>query len=551
MLKALTIRDLAIVRELDVEFGEGLTVITGETGAGKSILVDALGLCLGDRADSGSVRNGADRATVTALFDLRQRRDLSAALVAHDIPFEDECVLRRVVGSDGRSRAFCNETPVSVQFLKDFGAGLVGIHGQHAHHSLLERPAQRALLDEFGQLGERVAAVSAAHRAWRAQEEALTALRGGYKDAASRLEFLRYQLDELASLPLEASALEALEAAHRKAANVERLRSGCADIEHRLGGDQRGGKRGLAQALAAATELASIDPQLNALVEMLEAAAINLDEAERELARYSGRLGSEGADLERLDAAMTELHAAARKHRCEPAELGALRQRLEVEYATLINHEALETEMTARVDTAAKAFNTAAQALSKARATAGAALDKAVTTYLHELSLPHARFATQLTAMNTPGEQGLDEVDFLISANPDQPPRPLRKVASGGELSRISLAIQVATAGVSGVPMLVYDEVDSGVSGRVAAVLARLLRMIASGRQVLCITHMPQVAAAGERHLVIGKSVQAGTTSTQVNYLSKEERVREVARMLAGEQLTENTLAHARELLAG
>jgi DNA repair protein RecN (Recombination protein N) len=189
--------------------------------------------------------------------------------------------------------------------------------------------------------------------------------------------------------------------------------------------------------------------------------------------------------------------------------------------------------------------------LSKARRNTGAALDKAVTTYLHQLSLPHARFATQLSAMSTPGEQGLDEVDFLISANPDQPPRPLRKVASGGELSRISLAIQVATAGVSGVPMLVYDEVDSGVSGRVAAVLARLLRMIASGRQVLCITHMPQVAAAGERHLLIGKSVQAGATSTQVSYLSREERVGEVARMLAGEQLTENTLAHARELLAG
>ena len=551
MLKALTIRDLAIVRELDVEFAEGLTVITGETGAGKSILVDALGLCLGDRADSGSVRTGAPRATVTALFDLAQRPDLTQVLTAHDIDLTDECVLRRVVGNDGRSRAFCNETPVSVQFLKDFGAGLVGIHGQHAHHSLLERPAQRALLDDFGQLGELAAAVATAHGVWREAEISLAELRGGYRDAASRLEYLRYQIDELATLPLDPAAMAALTAAHRKAANGERLRSGCADIAQRLGGDQRGGKKGLAQAMHIASELAAIDPQLSPLVDMLEQAAINLDEAERELARYAGRLGAEAGELDRLEAAMTELHAAARKHRCEPGELLALRERLEDEYARLVNHEQLEQALATGVAAAEAQFRQLAGKLSKARVTAGAALARAVTGHLHELSLPHARFETQLSAAAQPGEQGLDEVDFLISANPDQPPRPLRKVASCGELSRISLAIQVATAGVSGVPVLVYDEVDSGVSGRVAAVLARLLRTIASGRQVLCITHMPQVAAAGHRHLLIGKSVNAGTTRTSIDYIDAEQRVGEVARMLSGETMTDKTLAHARELLAG
>lgn len=551
MLKALTIRDLAIVRELDVEFAAGLTVITGETGAGKSILVDALGLCLGDRADSGSVRTGAPRATVTALFDLTQRPDLTEALAAHDIDVTDECVLRRVVGNDGRSRAFCNETPVSVQFLKDFGAGLVGIHGQHAHHSLLERPAQRALLDEFGQLSELAAEVASAYSAWRETETALAELRGGYRDAASRLEYLRYQIDELTTLPLDPAAMAALTAAHRKAANGERLRSGCTDIAARLGGDQRGGKKGLAQAMQIASELAAIDPQLTPLVEMLEQAAINLDEAERELARYAGRLGAEAGELDRLEAAMTELHTAARKHRCEPGELLALRERLEDEYARLLNHEQLEQSLAAKVAAMEAQFRRLAGKLSKARASAGAALDRAVTGHLHALSLPHARFVTELSAAAQPGEQGLDDVDFLISANPDQPPRPLRKVASGGELSRISLAIQVATAGVSGVPVLVYDEVDSGVSGRVAAVLARLLRTIASGRQVLCITHMPQVAAAGHRHLLIGKSVKAGTTRTSIDYIEGEQRVGEVARMLSGETMTDKTLAHARELLAG
>lgn len=551
MLKALTIRDLAIVRELDVEFAEGLTVITGETGAGKSILVDALGLCLGDRADSGSVRTGAARATVSALFDLGQRPDLTAILREHDIDLTDDCVLRRVVGSDGRSRAFCNETPVSVQFLKDFGAGLVGIHGQHAHHSLLERPAQRALLDDFGQLGEQLATVATAYVEWRAAEAALATLRGGYRDAASRLEYLRYQIDELATLPLDPTAMAALTAAHRKASNGERLRNGCADIALRLGGDQRGGKKGLAQAIQIAGELASIDPQLAPLVEMLEQAAINLDEAERELERYAGRLGADAGDLARMEATMTELHAAARKHRCEPTDLDALRQRLEDEYATLLNHEQIEQSLSAKVAAAEASFARQADRLSKARAAAGAALDRTVTGYLHELSLPHARFETQLGRAAQASEHGLDEVDFLISANPDQPPRALRKVASGGELSRISLAIQVATAGVSGVPVLVYDEVDSGVSGRVAAVLARLLRTIAGGRQVLCITHMPQVAAAGGRHLLIGKSVSAGTTRTSIDYIDGEQRVGEVARMLSGETMTDKTLAHARELLAG
>lgn len=551
MLKALTIRDLAIVRELDVEFAAGLTVITGETGAGKSILVDALGLCLGDRADSGSVRTGAPRATVTALFDLAARPDLTQVLAAHDIDLTDECVLRRVVGNDGRSRAFCNETPVSVQFLKDFGAGLVGIHGQHAHHSLLERPAQRSLLDEFGQLGELVAEVGAAFGAWRAAEAALAQLRGGYRDAASRLEYLRYQLDELAALPLDPAAMAALTAAHRKAANGERLRGGCADLAQRLGGDQRGGKKALAQATHVASELASIDPQLAPLVEMLEQAAINLDEAERELARYAARLGAEAGELERLEIAIAEVHAAARKHRCEPGELLGLRERLEDEYRRLLNHEQIEQSLAAGAAAAETRFQRLAADLTDARTTAGGALDQAVTGHLQELSLPHARFETRLGLAPQASEQGLDEAEFLISTNPDQPPRPLRKVASGGELSRISLAIQVATAGVSGVPVLVYDEVDSGVSGRVAAVLARLLRAIASGRQVLCITHMPQVAAAGHRHLLIGKSVSEGTTRTSIDDIGGERRVGEIARMLSGETLTEKTLAHARELLAG
>ena len=549
MLKALTIRDLAIVRELDVEFAPGLTVITGETGAGKSILVDALGLTLGDRADSGSVRPGAAKATVTASFELSHRPDLSARLAAHDIETTGECVLRRVVGSDGRSRAFCNETPVSVQFLKEFGAWLVGIHGQHAHHALLERPAQRELLDAFGGLAPRVEEVRTAHRALCDAEAALGALRGGYKDAASRLDFVRFQHEELAALPLEAEALAALESEHRKAANAERLEAGCADIAHRLFDEQRGAQRALRQAAQSARDLAHLDPALMPIAEMVQQAAINLDETEHELDRYSARLGREGARLAELDARLGELHAAARKHRCEPAELLGVRERLEAEIHALVHHEVLEREAATALSDAEAAFRARADALTAARTATANTLDDAVTALLHELALPHARFRTALTRAPTPGESGVDDVEFLISANPDQEPRPLRKVASGGELSRLSLAIQVATAGVSGVPVLVYDEVDSGVSGRVAAVLARLLHGLAGGRQILCVTHMPQVAAAGDQHLLIGKSVVEGVTRSSIEALGRDGRVRELARMLSGEEVTTKSLAHARELL--
>ena len=549
MLKALTIRDLAIVRELDVEFAPGLTVITGETGAGKSILVDALGLTLGDRADSGSVRPGAAKATVTASFDLSHRPELATRLAAHDIETTGECVLRRVVGSDGRSRAFCNETPVSVQFLKEFGTWLVGIHGQHAHHALLERPAQRDLLDAFGGLAAEADAVRAAYRKLCDAEAALESLRGGYKDAASRLDFLRFQHEELAALPLEPEAMAALEAEHRKAANAERLEAGCADLAQRLFNEQRGAQRALRQAAQIAGELAQLDPALTPIAEMVQQAAINLDETEHELDRYSGRLGREGARLAELDARLGELHAAARKHRCEPSELLGVRTRLEAEIHALMHHEVLESEAAAALRAADAGFHARADALTAARTATASTLDDAVTSLLHELALPHARFRTALSRVATPGEFGVDEVEFLISANPDQEPRPLRKVASGGELSRLSLAIQVATAGVSGVPVLVYDEVDSGVSGRVAAVLARLLHGLAGGRQILCVTHMPQVAAAGDQHLLIGKSVVEGVTRSSIEALGRDGRVRELARMLSGEEVTAKSLAHARELL--
>lgn len=549
MLKALSIRDLAIVRGVDIEFEPGLTVITGETGAGKSILVDAVGLTLGDRADSGSVRAGAERATVSALFDLSARPDLIALLDAQGIDAREECVVRRVVGADGRSRAFCNDAPVSVQFLKDLGDRLVDIHGQHAHHSLLERPIQRELLDEFGDLGALTAKVGALYRDWHAVQRRLAELRGGHQDAASRIEFVRFQLEELSALPVATAELEELEATHRRAANSERLRNGAAAIAQRVFATERSARGAVAQAAHSARELAGVDEGLNGLAELLEQASINLDEAERELDHYSSQLGADTEGLARAERLLDDIHAVARKHRCVPAELDAVRQRLDAELATLLNHEVLERELDAQCATTEQAYRREADTLRKKRLGTAERLARAVMKQLHELSLPHAQFGAELSLAAQPGELGLDEVEFVVTTNPDLPPRPLRKVASGGELSRISLALQVAAAGVSGVPVVVYDEVDTGVGGRVAAVLARLLKEIAAHRQVLCITHLPQVAAAGARHLQIGKSVKGGVTETSVRYLDAAARVDEVARMLGGEEITRKTLAHAKELL--
>lgn len=551
VLKALTIQDLAVVRQVDVEFGPGLTVLTGETGAGKSILVGALGLALGDRADPAIIRTGADRATVAATFDIGANPAAQALLAEHGLEQDGECILRRAIGSDGRSRAFCNAAPVSVQLLKEIGEQLVGIHGQHAHHSLLQRAVQRATLDEYGRLSSQVAKVNEAYRAWQALARELAALHGDHGDPASRADFLQFQLGELESLNASREEFVKTEAEYRRLAHASRLREGCAEIATRVFEAERCGLRLVTHGHASLRELALLDPGLASVAEMFDQAIINLAEAERELAHYREQLESHPADLERLERRLQAIHDAARKHRCEPAALGEVTERIRQELADLMSRGARAEALAEAVAAAKAQYAALAAALGQGRRAKALAMNEAITAHLHDLGMPHGRFTAELTDAADAAAHGLDEVEFLVTTNPDQAPRPLRKVASGGELSRISLAIQVATAGVSGVPVLVYDEVDTGIGGRVAAVVARHLQLIASGRQVLCITHLARIASAGGRHLTIGKTFADGTTTTAVRYLSADERVEEVARMLGGERTSERSLAHARELLAG
>ncbi|MGE0337195.1 MAG: DNA repair protein RecN [Gammaproteobacteria bacterium] len=550
MLRSLTIQDLAIVRHLDLELHDGLTVITGETGAGKSIVVDALGLLLGDRGEASLVRPGAERAVLSAQFDIRGLHALQALLAEHALGDTDDCLLRRVISRDGRSRAFCNETPITLQVLREIGALLIDIHGQHEHHSLLQRAVQRALVDAFGKLGPLVAPVGAAYAEWHALARELDALRSA-GDPGTRADYLRFQLEELDAARIEPAELARLEADHRRAAHQQRLVGGCDELLARLFHGERAAARAVSAAVHQLQDLVTIDPQLANAQELVAQASINLGEAEREIDHYrDGVLGADVQDLERLERRLHTLHDLCRKHRCELEALPGVAGRLAEELGALEGRDARCAALEQRIAAARERYTVAAGALTRARRENADRMSVDITHIMRQLGMPHASFSVALQPLAEPGAAGADEIEFMMTTNPDVPARALRKVASGGELSRTSLAIQVATASDARVPTLVYDEIDTGIGGRVAAVVAQHLQTIAQGRQVLCVTHLAQVASAGTHHLVITKETTEGATATRAEYLDARARVDEVARMLGGVG-TARARAHARELLSG
>ena len=552
MLKALTIHDLAVIRALDVEFADGLTILTGETGAGKSILVEALGLALGDRADSGMVRSGAARATVTATFDIAPNAPLREFLRDHDLEDDaDECILRRVMNADGRSRAFCNASPVPVQTLKQIGELLVDIHGQHAHHSLLRRPVMRAVLDEYAGHDDALAAVASAHGRWRELNGQLQALTDGAEDVAGRIDLLRFQADELAALDLTEDGLATLEADHRRVANAARIIEACDEAASMLFDDDASTLAAAVRAAGELKPLAAFDERVGVVTALLDDAAIQLEEAGRELARVRSDVDNDPERLRQIEHELGTIHDLARKHRIEPVEIPARLAALRAELESLEGREAAIADVTAGLEAASRSYAAAATSLHEARAKAAAKLAKEITRRLRELGIPHGKFAVDVSRNDAPpSAYGDDDVEFLVTANPDQPLAPLRKVASGGELSRVSLAIQVATTGRSAVPVLVFDEVDMGIGGPTADVVSDYLCALGEHRQILCITHLPQVASAGAQHLVIGKQVRDGATETTLRSLEADERIEEIARMLAGQKVTQTAREHARELLA-
>ncbi len=550
MLTQLQIRDFAIVESLDLELEAGMTVLTGETGAGKSILVGAVGLVLGDRADADAVRHGAARAEVSAGFDLATNPAARAWLCAQELDADEECVLRRTLSREGRSRAYVNGRPVPLQALKTIGALLVDIHGQHEHQSLLRPEIQRHWLDACGGHLELAREVERAWRRWKGLERERAALLAGASDGAARTELLTYQLRELEALGLTEDELPLLEEEHRRLANAERLIGTAQETLAALyEDDERSVAAVLGGALTAVQELQGLDARLAGIGEYLENARIQVDEAADELRTYLGRLDLDPERLRRIEERLSTIHELARKHRVTPAELPARRVALEEELHALTQVDVRRADLESVRAAAHHAFEDTAGQLGTRRKRAAARLSRRITEAMQDLGMPGGRFEVGLRTTTEGGPGGREGVEFLVSANPGQPPRPLRKVASGGELSRISLAVQITSLGEEALPSLIFDEVDSGIGGAVAETVGRHLRSLGERHQVLCVTHLPQVASLAHHHLQVDKHTRRGTTRTRIRALNPGERVGEVARMLGGLEITPQTLAHAEEMV--
>jgi DNA repair protein RecN (Recombination protein N) len=553
MLAALHIRDFAILKTLELDAENGLTVLTGETGAGKSILVDALALVLGGRADAGCIRHGCARAEISASFLLRPSSDASRWLKDHELESDDECVLRRVVESERSSKGFINGRPVPIQMLRELGEHLVDIHGQHEHQSLLKRDTQRQTLDDYAGLSEAVAAVTRQYDAIRSLESRLHLLNRESADRDARLDLLRHQVNELQSLNLAPNEVGTLEDEHARLANGAELLDGAqAAVQALYDDDETSIAHTLAQLTRKLETLAHHDPQLGEIAALLNDAGIQIDEAATRLHHYLAGLDLDPARLQWLDARLGSIHDLARKYRVRPEELPHVLEQRRTELGDTEDLEGNLARLNEELLRARADYFKAADAVSTGRRQAVKKIARAVSERMQELGMAGGRFEVELTplAENEIGPHGRERIEFHVTANPDQPLRPLAKVASGGELSRISLAIQVVTASLGRIPTLIFDEVDVGVGGRVAEIVGQQLRALGTKRQVLCITHLPQVAALGEHHLRITKHTRDGSTDVDVQRLKDTARVQEIARMLGGVEISKKTIAHAEDMLS-
>ena len=555
MLRHLSIRDFVIVAALDLEFERGFTVFSGETGAGKSILIDALALTLGARADADVVRTGAARADLTAEFqaDAHVARWLEEhALGGEDAGADDSgrVLLRRVVDAGGRSRAFINGTPATLSQLREVGEMLVDIHGQHAHQLLMRPDAQRVLFDTHSGLSSIASAVAQAHRAWRDAAQALDMATSRDRELQLERERLAWQLAELDKLAPQPGEWEEIGAEHRRLAHSANLIEGVRGALDALSEADNAMVGQLGSIVSKLRDLAEIDPALGDALAALEPAEIQLREGAYSLTHYAQRLELDPDRLAQVEQRLDALHSLARKFRLHPETLPQEHEARRAQLAALDAAADLDA-LGAAVEKARQAYLVEAKQLSKARAKAAKALSAAVTTGMQELSMVGGSFEVALAPLAEGGAHGLEQVEFRVAGHAGVPLRPLAKVASGGELARISLALAVIASAASPTPTLIFDEVDTGIGGGVAEVVGRLLHQLGRARQVLCVTHLPQVAARGDHHFQVAKAAtDGGGTLSTVVALDRASRIEEVARMLGGLEITATTRRHAKEMLA-
>jgi DNA repair protein RecN (Recombination protein N) len=554
MLVHLAVNNYAIVDNLELDLGGGMSVITGETGAGKSIMLDALALTLGDRADSGAVRPGSDKADILATFDISHIPEARQWLDERDLTQDDEqVILRRVITAEGRSRGYINGSPCPQQDLRALGEMLIDIHNQHEHQSLLKTDTHRRLLDEYAGGGELARQVQLAAQRCRQTEKALLQASRQSEEQSARQQLLAYQLDELDNLSLQDGELEELENEQRQLASADQILHSCQQVINICSENDAGSVlEALTASLQRLDSFKSHSSQLGEASDLIASAQIQIEEAVGELTRYLDHFEADPERQQYVEERLSAIFELARKHRIQPAELPVLQQQLidelEGQQQQAADAERLQEELTAYQ----AHYRQLSEKLSTQRSKGAGKLAKAVTQEIQRLGMPGGRIELQLTPLDadTYPVTGLENVEFLVSANPGQPAKPLAKVASGGELSRISLGIQVITAQTSRVPTLVFDEVDVGIGGPTAEIVGQLLRQLGARGQVLTVTHLPQVAAQGHQHLFVRKQQTRNSTRTCIDQLDTEARIQEVARMLGGIDLTDESLAHARKLLS-
>lgn len=556
MLTHLHIKNFAIIGELDIDFRKGMTVLTGETGTGKSILIDAIELALGKRASTDIIYKNAERADICLTLDINGIKPAKDFLRQESLS-EDEtnsCIIRRVITRDGRSQSTINYTPVTQKILRAFSDTFINIHGQHEFQTLLDTDRQREILDRFGGHLAQTENVNMIYKDWRKTKIEIETLETASHDISQKMEFLNYQIEELEALNLTTDELSQIEADHSKAANADMLinqgQTACA-----LLADETGESPSIMQLLNKIQEafcaIQKADTNFNEPLALIENAAIQIQEAQQSLNHYLNQIDINPDYLQQLEQRLNDIHRLARKHHIAADALPNLHQTLIKQRSSLQTSEEQLQELKETATQLEKDYDQAAKQLSACRQKTAKKLGDSVTKYLKKLGMPSAKLEIQCLPIQekSPAPYGLEKPLFFIQTNPDHDPQPLSQIASGGELSRICLAVQTVIAHINQLPILIFDEIDSGIGGRTAEIVGSLLRRLGEKAQIFCITHLPQVAAKGHYHLSVQKTIKKGVTQITVNPLNPTERIQETARMLGGVKITEQTLAHAQEML--
>jgi DNA repair protein RecN (Recombination protein N) len=553
MLRSLYIRDFVIVDELDIDLESGFTVLTGETGAGKSILLDALSLAMGERADPSQIREGKNRAEISAIFSLTDplKKTISSWLEAQDFTTEDDgatIILKRVIDTSGRSKAFINGGTATLNQLKELSSFLVDIHGQHAHQLLLKAGAQRDLLDNQANLDGLVAEVKQLYQAWQTAKKQLELAKNAGENLQKEQERLAWQLEELDALAPQAGEWAEIEQDHARLANAAKLIEGSQNAIQALQDQDGNAEELLSKAFHEIADLAKLDSNLEDAKIAIESAQIQISEASHSLNRYLQKIDVDPERLATVEERLKALHSAAKKFKVMPNDLPEKWAEIQEQVTAIKNSQdlgALEQNLSKTL----AAYLKSAKKLSQERIAAAKTLERLVTAAMQDLAMAGGVFAIQIEALEEGNAHGLEQVEFLVAGHPGATPKQLAKVASGGELARISLAISVITSEASQIPTLIFDEVDSGIGGAVAETVGKRLKELGQAHQVLCVTHLPQVAAEGHQHWKVAKQSQDNVTISSMQILSRQERVEEIARMLGGAEITDTTRRHARELL--